>query len=444
LSLVVLKIARLEEAHLRGTVEGWTDRAITAGRESIAGKRRGFRALFPFAGPAVVASVAYMDPGNFATNIESGAKYGYLLLWVVVLANLVAMLFQSLSARLGIVTGKSLAEQCRDHFPRPVVWAMWGASEVAAMATDLAEFLGAAIGLSLLFGLPLMVSLGVVGVATYAVLQLQGYGFRPMELVIAGFVAVIGASYFIELVIAPPDWKAFAWHSVAPALAGPHSLMIAVGIVGATVMPHAIYLHSSLTKDRVPVHNDDERRRVLRFSNVEVLVALGLAGLVNMAMTAMAAAAFHPEHGDVATIETAYRTLIPLLGGAAATVFLTSLLASGFSSSVVGTMAGQVIMQDFIRFTIPLWARRLITMIPAFVVVGFGADATQALVLSQVVLSLVLPVPLIALILLTSRRDVMGDFVSGIFMRGVAGLAASVVAALNLYLLAQAAGLAAS
>ncbi len=421
---------------------GWTDKTIAAGRESLAGRRRGLRALFPFAGPAVVASVAYMDPGNFATNIESGARYGYLLLWVVVLANLVAMLFQSLSARLGIVTGKSLAEQCRDHFPKPVVWAMWTLSEIAAMATDLAEFLGAGIGLSLLFGLPLMASLGVVGVATYAVLQLQGFGFRPMELVIAGFVAVIGGSYFIELVIAPPDWKAVAYHSIAPALAGPHSVMLAVGIVGATVMPHAIYLHSSLTKNRVPVHNDEERRRALKFSNVEVLVALGLAGLVNMAMTAMAAAAFHPEHADVASIETAYKTLIPLLGGAAAGVFLTSLLASGFSSSVVGTIAGQGIMQDFVRFTIPLWLRRLVTMIPAFVVVGLGVDATQALVLSQVVLSLVLPVPLIALILLTSRRDVMGDFVNGVFGRAMAGLAAGIVVALNLFLLAQAAGLA--
>jgi manganese transport protein len=282
----------------------------------------------------------------------------------------------------------------------------------------------------------------VVGVATYAVLQLQGFGFRPMELVIAGFVAVIGGSYFIELVIAPPDWKAVAYHSIAPALAGPHSVMLAVGIVGATVMPHAIYLHSSLTKNRVPVHNDEERRRALKFSNVEVLVALGLAGLVNMAMTAMAAAAFHPDHADVASIETAYKTLIPLLGGAAAGVFLTSLLASGFSSSVVGTMAGQVIMQDFVRFTIPLWLRRLVTMIPAFVVVGFGVDSTRALVLSQVVLSLVLPVPLIALILLTSRRDVMGDFVNGVLARGVAGPAAAVVVALNLFLLAQAAGFA--
>ena len=422
---------------------GWTDRTVAAGRETVRGERRGLRAMAPLAGPAIVASIAYVDPGNFATNIESGAKYGYMLLWVVLLANLVAMLFQSLSAKLGIVTGKSLAELCRDHFPRPVVYAMWIASEIAAMATDLAEFLGAGIGLSLLFGLPLLVSLVVVGLATYAMLTLQYRGFRPMEILIAVFVAVIALCYLIQLVVAPPNWGAVAWHSVVPALAGSESVALAVGIVGATVMPHAIYLHSSLTKRRVPVHDDSERRRALKFSGAEVAVALGLAGLVNMAMTAMAAAVFHESgHQDIAQIETAYHTLIPLLGGGAAGVFMISLLASGFSSSVVGTMAGQGIMQDFVHFSIPLWLRRLITMIPAFVVVGLGANATQSLVMSQIVLSLVLPVPIVALIILTSRRDVMGAFVSGFFARGVAGLAAALVLALNLVLLAQAAGIA--
>ena len=421
---------------------GWTDRTVAAGREIIVGQRRGIRALLPFAGPAIVASIAYMDPGNFATNIEAGSRYGYLLLWVVVLANVTAMLFQGLSAKLGIVTGKSLAEQCRDHFPRPVVYAMWGASEIAAMATDLAEFLGASIGLSLLFGLPLFWSLAIVGVAIYAMLMLQGSGFRPIEVLITGFVSVIGVSYLIELAIAPPDWGAFAFHSVVPGLAGPHSVTLAVGIVGATVMPHAIYLHSSLTKDRVPVHDDSERHRVLRFSNTEVLIALGLAGLVNMAMIAMAAAVFHDgAHNDVAEIETAYRTLIPLMGAGAAGVFMISLLASGFSSSVVGTMAGQGIMQDFVHFAIPLWARRLVTMIPAFVVVGLGVNSTQALVMSQVVLSIVLPIPMVALLLLTARRDVMGGFVNKRLTTVIAVLAAALVLALNLVLLAQAAGI---
>lgn len=422
---------------------GWTDRTVAAGREVIVGQRRGFRALAPFAGPAIVASIAYMDPGNFATNIEAGSRYGYLLLWVVVLANVTAMLFQGLSAKLGIVTGKSLAEQCRDHFPGPVVYAMWGASEIAAMATDLAEFLGAGIGLSLLFGLPLLWSLAIVGVATYAMLTLQGSGFRPIEILIAGFVGVIGVSYLIELVIAPPDWRAFAFHSVVPGLAGPHSVTLAVGIVGATVMPHAIYLHSSLTKDRVPVHDNAERHRVLRYSNMEVLIALGLAGLVNMAMIAMAAAVFHDGvHNDVAEIETAYRTLIPLMGAGAAGVFMVSLLASGFSSSVVGTMAGQGIMQDFVHFTIPLWVRRLVTMIPAFVVVWLGVNSTQALVMSQVVLSIVLPIPMVALLLLTGRSDVMGSFVNKRMTTVTAVLAAGLVLSLNLVLLAQAAGIA--
>ncbi len=421
---------------------GWTDRTIAAGRAAIVGQRRGIRALLPFAGPAVVASIAYMDPGNFATNVEAGSRYGYLLLWVVVLANVTAMLFQGLSAKLGIVTGKSLAEQCRDRFPRPLVYAMWGASEIAAMATDLAEFLGAAIGLSLLFGLPLLWSLALVGIATYAMLMLQGSGFRPIEVLIAGFVSVIGVAYLIEMAVAPPDWSAFAFHSVVPGLAGPHSVTLAVGIVGATVMPHAIYLHSALTKDRVPVHDDAERHKVLRYSNTEVLVALGLAGLVNMAMIAMAAAVFHGGHDDVAEIETAYRTLIPLLGAGAAGVFMVSLLASGFSSSVVGTMAGQGIMQDFVHFTIPLWVRRLVTMIPAFVVVALGVNSTQALVMSQVVLSIVLPVPMVALLLLTSRRDVMGGFVNKRLTTVAAVLAAAVVLALNLLLLAQVAGIA--
>ena len=286
---------------------GWTDRTVAAGRETVRGERRGLRAMAPLAGPAIVASIAYVDPGNFATNIESGAKYGYMLLWVVLLANLVAMLFQSLSAKLGIVTGKSLAELCRDHFPRPVVYAMWIASEIAAMATDLAEFLGAAIGLSLLFSLPLLVSLVVVGLATYAMLSLQYRGFRPMEILIAVFVAVIALCYFIQLVVAPPDWGAVAWHSLVPTLAGPESVALAVGIVGATVMPHAIYLHSSLTKRRVPVHDDDERRRALKFSAAEVAVALGLAGLVNMAMTAMAATVFHE-----AAIRTSHRSKPPI------------------------------------------------------------------------------------------------------------------------------------
>jgi manganese transport protein len=417
-----------------------TDRTIAAGREALLGRRRGLRGFLPFAGPAVIASIAYMDPGNFATNIQGGAQFGYLLLWVVLLANLVAMLFQALSAKLGIVTGQSLAQLCRTHFPRPLVFAMWIASEIAAMATDLAESLGAAIGLSLLFGWPLLSGLLVTFALTYGLLLLQGRGFRPLEMVIAAFIGMIAVSYLIELFVAPPDWRAFAYHTLVPQLAGNDSVMLAVGIIGATVMPHAIFLHSSLTNGRMPARSDKERRRIISYSNREVLFAFGIAGLVNMAMLAMAASVFHEGHAEVASIETAFHTLVPLLGAGAAAVFMASLLASGLSSSVVGTMAGQTIMQDFVGVRIPLLVRRLATMLPAVVVVGLGVNSTQALVLSQVVLSLVLPVPMIALLKLSGRPDVMGVFASSRLTRVAAVAAAAAVLSLNLLLLLQTAG----
>jgi manganese transport protein len=418
-----------------------TDRAILAGSEVLAGRRRGLGALLPFAGPAVMASVAYMDPGNFATNIEAGAKYNYNLLWVVLVANVIAMLFQALSAKVGIVTGRNLAELSRERFPRPFVWAMWIVSEIGAMATDLAEFLGGAIGLSLLFGMPLLVGMVITGMATYAILTLQRGGFRPIELLIGGLVGVIGASYLVELFIAPPDWPAVAFHTVVPRLDGNEAVLLAVGIIGATVMPHAIYVHSGFTQDRIVARTDRERRRLLRFSNREVVLALCLAGLVNMAMVAMAASVFHDGvHDDVAEISTAYHTLIPVLGSCAAGVFLVSLIASGLSSSAVGTIAGQVIMQGFTQYRIPLWIRRLVTMVPAFAVVALGIDATRALILSQVVLSLVLPVPMVALLILTRRRDIMGSCASGSLTMAAATAAAAVLA-LNLVLVLQTIGI---
>ncbi len=421
-------------------IGGLSERTRLAARTAMDGGSTGLRALLPFAGPAVIASVAYMDPGNFATNIQAGSQYGYALLWVVVVANVIAMLFQSLSARLGIVTGKSLASHCRDRFPRPVVLTMWAVSEVAAMATDLAEFLGGAIGLSLLFHLPLLVGLGLTAVITYALLVLGAQGFRRMELIIGAFVALIGLSYLIELAVAPPDWGAFGLGAVVPSLPDGNALGLAVGIVGATVMPHAIYLHSALTRHRMPVSTDADRRRILGFSNREVLIALSFAGLVNMAMVAMAAAVFHGAHNDIAEIETAYRTLIPLLGSGAAAVFMISLLASGFSSSVVGTMAGQTIMQDFLHVTIPIWLRRTVTMAPAFVVVALGFNATQSLIASQVVLSIALPVPMIALLVLTGQRQVMGDFANSRLLQGLAIAAAAIVLSLNTVLLLQTLG----
>ncbi len=408
--------------------------------EALAGTRRGPRAALLFAGPAVIASIAYMDPGNYATNIQAGAGYGVALLWVVVLANLIAMLFQGLSARIGIVTGRNLAELCAQHFPLPLVLLMWFVSEIAAMATDLAEFLGGALGLSLLLGLPLIWGMAITAVVTYGILLVEGRGFRPMEIVIGAFVAVIGLCYLAELFIAPQDWSAVARGMVTPSLPDAAALTVAVGIIGATVMPHAIYLHSSLTQGRAVVRNEGERRRLLRFSNIEVVVALTVAGMINLAMVLMAASAFHAGHSEVAEIETAYHALTPLLGSAAAAAFLVSLIASGISSSVVGTMAGQVIMQGFVRFNIPLWVRRMVTMIPAFVVVAMGVNPTQALVMSQVVLSLALPAPVLALVWFIGRREVMGDYVSRPLVRLAALSGALVILALNAILLAQTAG----
>lgn len=406
----------------------------------LSGKNLGLRGKLLFAGPAIIASVAYMDPGNYATNIQAGAGYGYKLLWVVLLANLIAMLFQALSARLGIVTDKNLAELSRDNFSRPVVLIMWVISEIAAMATDLAEFLGGAIGLSLLFGLPLFVGMVITAIVTYAILIFERSGFRPMEIVIGAMVGVIGLCYLAEMLIAPVDWAAAGVGIMTPLMPDTPALFIAVGIIGATVMPHAIYLHSGLMQSRSDIRNESERARVLRFSNIEVVLALAVAGMVNMAMVIMAASAFHQGYSEVAEIETAYYTLTPLLGAAAA-AFLTSLIFSGINSSVVGTMAGQMIMQGFLRIHVPIWVRRLVTMLPAFAVVGMGVNATQALIMSQVVLSIALPVPMIALLIFSSRKDIMGAYLPSLTLRILAGVGACAVLGLNFVLLADFFGL---
>ncbi|WP_370321665.1 Nramp family divalent metal transporter [Oricola sp.] len=411
-------------------------------RDVLEGRRGGLRGFLPFFGPAVIASIAYMDPGNYATNIQAGAKYGYMLLWVVLVANMIAMLFQALSAKLGIVTGRNLAEMCRERYPRPVVWVMWFVSELAAMATDLAEFLGGAIGLSLLAGIPLIWGMAITAVITYGILLFEGRGFRFMELMIGAMVAVIGLCYLVELFLAPVDWGMAALGIVTPQMPDRGALLISVGIVGATVMPHAVFLHSGLTQYRTVARDDRERKMLVRFSNREVVLALAVAGMVNMAMVMMAAAAFHLGHSEVAEIETAYHTLTPLLGAASAAVFLVSLIASGVSSSVVGTMAGQMIMQGFVNFRIPIWLRRAVTMVPAFIVVAVNANPTETLVMSQVVLSIALPVPMIALLHFTSSRKVMGDFANRRRVVVVATAATAIVLGLNFVLLAGVFGLA--
>jgi manganese transport protein len=424
-----------------GAPLGLTERTTRAIEDVLVGRRTTGRANLLFAGPAVIASIAYMDPGNFATNLQAGARYGYALLWVVFGANALAMLFQALSAKLGIVTNRNLAEMCRERFPAPLVYAMWGISEIAAMATDLAEFLGGAIGLSLLFQLPLLVGMAVTGFVTYALPMAEKGGFRPLELIIGGLVAAIALSFLAEMFMVHIGWAAAAHGTFVPHLPAGGALTVAVGMFGATVMPHAIYLHSGLTQNRAPARTDAGRRKLLRFSNLEVIIALTLAGLVNMAMVVVASGAFHVGHSDVGEIETAYHTLTPLLGADAAGVFLIALLASGVSSSVVGTMAGQMIMQGFVGFRIPVWLRRIATMVPAFVVVAFGVNATDALVYSQVVLSFALPVPMIALVVFTCRHDVMGSFVNSWLVSVAAILGTVLILFLNIILLLQTFGM---
>lgn len=417
-----------------------SERTTAKARAVLGGRGRGLGDYLAFGGPAVIASIAYMDPGNFATNVQAGAKYGYGLLWVVLFANLIAMVFQALSAKLGIITGRNLAEMCREQFPRPVTYSMWVVSEIAAMATDLAEFLGGAVGLALLFKMPLLAGMVVTAIVTYGILMFESRGFRPVELIIGSLVAVIALCYLIEVFIVPVDWRSAAIHLVTPQIADAEALMLAVGIIGATVMPHAVYLHSGLTQARIPARGDDEKRAIVNISNWEVLIALAVAGLVNMAMVIMASSAFHAGHSDVAEIEAAYHTLGPLLGMGAAGIFLLSLIASGISSSVVGTMAGQMIMQGFIGFRIPVWLRRVITMVPAFIVVALGANATSALVISQVVLSIALPLPMIALVLFTRRRDIMGEFANSRLTNVLAIGGTAVILTLNIVLILHAFG----
>jgi manganese transport protein len=403
-----------------------------------ASKKGRFARLLPFLGPAFIASVAYMDPGNFATNISAGAKYGYMLLWVILASNLMAMLIQSLSAKLGIASGQNLAEQCRNHFSRPVVIGMWIIGELVAIATDLAEFLGAALGFNLLFGIPLLAAGLLTAVTTFLILGLERYGFRPLEAVITGFVGVVGGCYLIELFLVKPDWSQVVYHTFVPQFAGTESVLLATGILGATVMPHVIYLHSALTQDRVVTHHPEQQKRLFRFELVDIFIAMGIAGLINMAMLIMAASTFYYRGlSNIGTIEQAHLTLAPLLGTAAATVFAISLLASGLSSSSVGTMAGQVIMQGFLHRKIPIWVRRLVTMIPALVVIYLGLDPTRTLVISQVVLSFGLPFAIIPLVMFTSRRDIMGVLVNRRVTTVAASLVAAVIISLNLFLLYQ-------
>ncbi|HLV97324.1 MAG TPA: Nramp family divalent metal transporter [Ktedonobacterales bacterium] len=412
-------------------------RTVAAAQATLAGKSRGIWRVLPFLGPAFIASVAYIDPGNFATNIQGGSAFGYQLLWVILASNLFAVLLQTLSAKLGIATGHNLPEICAKYLPRRVNLGLWLMAELAAMATDLAEFVGASLGFYLLLHIPLFLAGLLTGVVTFLLLGMRRFGFRPLEATIIVLVAVIAGSYLIEVLLAKPDAGQIALHTVTPLLSG-NSVLLAVGILGATVMPHVVYLHSALTQHRIVPGNDQEARRVFRFEQVDIWIAMGLAGLVNGAMLIMAASVFF-GHGftAIATIQDAYRTLIPLLGPAAGVVFALALLASGLSSSTVGTMAGQVIMQGFTGWRIPNWLRRLITMLPALIVLGVGVDPTATLVISQVVLSFALPFAIVPLLLFTRRRDIMGALVNHRLTSLLGALVTLVIIALNLLLLWQ-------
>ncbi len=409
---------------------------LRAAEESLAGRRSGLRRFTPFLGPAFIAAVAYIDPGNFATNMAAGAEYGFLLVWVILAAVLMSMVIQSLSAKLGIASGLNLAEACRARYRKPVVFGLWGQAELVAMATDVAEFVGAALGLYLLFGIPLLPAAIITAVASYAILAMQARGFRRLEAIIAGFVGVIVVAFAVQVFMAKPSAGDVA-SGLVPGFDGTGSVLLAVGILGATVMPHVIYLHSALTQRRVPVSDPSAKRRLFRFELVDVVIAMTIAGLVNLSMLVIAATVFNKagmtDVGD--DLSQVYEGLGSVVGGNADVLFGVALLASGLSSSSIGTLAGQVVMEGFLKRRIPVWLRRAITMAPAFVVIALGVDPVLALVISQVILSFGIPFALIPLLHATADRKLMGTLVNRRFTTIVGIAIAAVVIALNTVLL---------
>jgi manganese transport protein len=409
-----------------------------AARRSLDGHSHGLRRVWPFMGPAFIAAVAYIDPGNFATNIAGGAKFGYLLLWVILAANLIAMVVQTQSAKLGIATGKNLAELCRERFSRRTSFGLWIQAELVAMACDIAEVVGAALGINLLFGIPLFPSGLIAGAGAFAILTLQQKGFRRLEAVITAMVGVVVAAFTIELFYSHPDGGEVARHLFVPGFAGTESILLATGIIGATVMPHVIYLHSALTQRRIVGRDDSERRRILGFERVDIIIAMSLAGVVNLSMMIVAAGLFHDSGlAGIDTIEGAYDGLKTLVSANAATIFGISLLASGFASSSVGTMAGQVVMQGFIQRRIPIFVRRAVTLAPALLVLAIGLNPTEALVASQVVLSFGIPFALVPLVMLTRKPEIMGGLANPRWLTVLAGGLAAMIIVLNVFLLQQ-------
>ncbi|MDH6595711.1 Nramp family divalent metal transporter [Bacillus altitudinis] len=406
-----------------------------AAERALEGKVKGFRRLLPFLGPAFIAAIAYIDPGNFATNIAAGSKYGYLLLWVILISNLMALLIQSLSAKLGIATGKNLPEIAREEFPKPVSIGLWIQGELVIIATDLAEFIGAALGLYLLFRIPLLEASIIAAIGSFAILELQRRGYRALEAGITGMLFVVVIAFAVQTFVAKPDFASVAGGLFIPRFEGTDSVLLAAGILGATVMPHAIYLHSALTQRRVVGRTEKEKKLIFRFEFLDILIAMVVAGAINASMLIVAAALFFKNGLFVEDLDVAFQHFGTLAGPVSAILFGVGLLVAGLSSSSVGTLSGDIIMQGFIQYRIPLYVRRLITIIPPIAIIASGVNPTSALVMSQVVLSFGIAFALIPLILFTSKKRIMGDLTNARWVTGISWVIAALVVALNLFLI---------
>ncbi|AMM87904.1 manganese transport protein MntH [Bacillus pumilus] len=406
-----------------------------AAERALEGKVKGFRRLLPFLGPAFIAAIAYIDPGNFATNIAAGSKYGYLLLWVILISNLMALLIQSLSAKLGIATGKNLPEIAREEFPKPVSIGLWIQGELVIIATDLAEFIGAALGLYLLFRIPLLEASIIAAIGSFAILELQRRGYRALEAGITGMLFVVVIAFAVQTFVAKPDLASVAGGLFIPRFEGTDSVLLAAGILGATVMPHAIYLHSALTQRRVVGRTEKEKKLIFRFEFLDILIAMVVAGAINASMLIVSAALFFKNGLFVEDLDVAFQHFGTLAGPVSAILFGVGLLVAGLSSSSVGTLSGDIIMQGFIQYRIPLYVRRLITIIPPIAIIASGVNPTSALVMSQVVLSFGIAFALIPLILFTSKKRIMGDLTNARWVTGISWVIAALVVALNLFLI---------
>lgn len=403
----------------------------------LRGDVKGFRRILPFLGPAFIAAVAYIDPGNFATNITAGSEYGYLLLWVIAVSNLMAVLIQSLSAKLGIATGQNLPEVARENFSKKTSIFLWIQAELVIMATDLAEFIGAALGLYLIFGIPMLPAALITAAGSFAILELQRRGYRAFEAGISGMVLIVVAAFAFQTFMAKPDVGGVILGVFTPRFEGIDSILLATGILGATVMPHAIYLHSALTQSRVIGRTNEEKRKIFHFELIDIIIAMVIAGAINMSMLIIAAAVFFKKGIAVEDLDVAFEGLTQYLGPMAGISFGLGLLIAGLASSSVGTMAGDIVMQGFIRKKIPIYLRRAITMLPPLAIIAFGVNATYALVLSQVILSFGIAFALVPLIIFTSNKQIMGELVNYKVTTIVGWIVATIVIFLNLYLLYQ-------